>query len=814
MMRPMGARTLWAVLLATVVAGAACNDDEDGVGGAGGSPSAGSDGRGLEAGHSGTAGDGDTGGTSAGGTLGGRSSSGGRAGRSNANAGKGNDGAGGSLGGSSTHAGGSGDAGLAMSGQSGDHGAGQAGVGASGGDGGSAGVGGNTSGAGAGGLGGNPGASGLGGNPGVAGKDSRECELTQADFFGEASWSSSNVPCGRLGDLSDDSGPLLDVGHSGSVTGVARTSDRVVSTDTEGNWVLWDLTAETLVTRGATLERNDGTNEMPALPLLTDDTLVVLARLTPLQLELRSAIDGTIRATLPVPGLNANTPYGVALDGSYVWAAGSTELVAFDANGTLLFSKIGDYTSAQLFAAPNELRVAEGPAGNSVIETIATPSGTSTTSATFQGEFHSWFVGGERFLTTIGNTVRVYSENVGAAEVLVSLPTIQQLTGQGDYFWTYRNATPGYPFDVYSVLAGGTLAQSYSFGVFDPAIPGGTTVGVLRPGQLDLVELGGSSIMKRTVPMPGLRAASFAANLAGEWALGDEGGAVFESANLNRALSCGSIQSIAGATDGTVAIATSGGRTLLFRLTGDTREYLGDVPLRSSHVELSSDGSILASANLGSDQYYASDRSLRVLGLPSRTELKVWPYTFDTHATSLFTDYEISADGNRFVHLTKHGLTFSQRVLDFDDNVDLVLSPSSKELARLSPDGTRIAAPSGPFNDAGAVTNFYESGVLVDAVAGSAVAWLDADRVLIARMWDMYLYNAVTHVEQLTGLINHPDTQVISPELTYGNNRIESVPSGEPVWYCDHLGRQRAVAADHVVFVPAAALGRVMFERY
>ncbi len=102
----------------------------------------------------------------------------------------------------------------------------------------------------------------------------------------------------------------------------------------------------------------------------------------------------------------------------------------------------------------------------------------------------------------------------------------------------------------------------------------------------------------------------FTADDAGNWAIGGERGDVFESTDLTRPLSCGEVLSIARADDGTTAVSTARGGILLFKLTPDSRRYLGSIPFPSSHVALSRDGLILAaSADLENDQSQA-DRSL------------------------------------------------------------------------------------------------------------------------------------------------------------------------------------------------------------
>ena len=95
------------------------------------------------------------------------------------------------------------------------------------------------------------------------------------------------------------------------------------------------------------------------------------------------------------PISNIEMPAGVrwwqlAHDGSYFAAATDTRLFVWSRAGAVLFTRRANYSSASVFAAAHELRVAAGPAGNHVIETIAVPAGTAQLGANFPGSFRAW----------------------------------------------------------------------------------------------------------------------------------------------------------------------------------------------------------------------------------------------------------------------------------------------------------------------------------------------------------------------------------------------------------------------------------------
>jgi hypothetical protein len=172
-----------------------------------------------------------------------------------------------------------------------------------------------------------------------------------------------------------------------------------------------------------------------------------------------SSVEGALIAHLDIaPGFA--TAWTLAIDGSYLLFAGSEGVQAITPQGTTLFTRAGDYlTAAQAssyFAGPNEVRVANGPAGAQVIENIAVPSGATTTSPAYAGNFAGWFLDGEKFLSTDGNTVRVYAR--GAVELdSASLPSIDGLAGSGEWYWTSKNTT-----QVYRVGSAGVAAETYT----------------------------------------------------------------------------------------------------------------------------------------------------------------------------------------------------------------------------------------------------------------------------------------------------------------------------------------------------------------
>lgn len=243
---------------------------------------------------------------------------------------------------------------------------------------------------------------------------------------------------------------LLDLGHGWSVSDMQSTSNRLLSRDAKGHWVLWDSALNTKVT--------DGDQSTHGVPSSTPWSAALAGAVVAIGqtngIEMRSSIDGHQIAIIASPGFidpsdaSIKAWWKLSTDGTYLCAGSPTGLNVWSASGQLLFSRHGDYSAAVTFASANQIQIASGAAGENVIETISIPGGTSSVSTAFSGTFNSWFLDGQRFLTNTGTTVWVYS-NASVQQSIISLPTIQNLVGQGNWISTYSMPT----VQVYAVGA-------------------------------------------------------------------------------------------------------------------------------------------------------------------------------------------------------------------------------------------------------------------------------------------------------------------------------------------------------------------------
>jgi Putative Ig domain len=168
---------------------------------------------------------------------------------------------------------------------------------------------------------------------------------------------------------------LLDLGHANQIYGMRSTGTRLLSEDTKGHWVLWD--------EGSTAELASG--DQGGFIWGVDIAGSVVAIGLTNGLELRSSIDGHLLTTIASPLINTSSVVGIgwwklASDGTYVSAGTKAGMAVWNISGQLLASRQGDYSAAQVFAAPGQVQVALGAAGANVIEDISTTTGLSATS--------------------------------------------------------------------------------------------------------------------------------------------------------------------------------------------------------------------------------------------------------------------------------------------------------------------------------------------------------------------------------------------------------------------------------------------------
>jgi hypothetical protein len=637
-----------------------------------------------------------------------------------------------------------------------------------------------------------------------------------------------------------DAGVLLELGHEDNIALVRFSGSRILSQDARGHWVLWDYAAAAIIAKG-------DSNYPPSCctPGVFADLAGSSAVIkTQSGFEVYSSSNGQVLATI----IASVSWWMLASDGSYISAGSQAGLFAWSPSGQLLFSRSGDYSKAIAFSAPGQVRVATGPAGQSVVETVSVPSGTASTSPAFNGQFSSWFVDGGRFLTIAGTTALVYSLNA-VQQAAVSLPTGAMATGQGNWVWTYPNM--GATLKVYAVGASSTPAASYTLGASDVPFASATTIGVIQYGTgLSVIDLSGAAPSRADYttsithyPQPGV--ATYAAVSASQWVVGNQAGVLLDGASLAgtpRYFGFGQAWSIAGST-GHIAIATASGSILYF--DANTLVQEGTIPFSCSRVLLSSDGSVLAAAGDVLDAQYSNDWSLKVYSLPSGTLLHIWAYgvsggvfpqgiSLSGSGTVLGQVLFTTSGGNVPSFYTQQANASTGGSPIFSDTFNSNAVQNMPPPIRLSPDGSLIATstwgdphaatpPGGP----GIGTNIRQNGTLVTAVSGWPVGWIDTGRLLVSTyttdqrlITGVYagctIYDPSGHSVGSCALPEVLRFQTVTSDSLYAAdlNSIVSVSTGAVIWTSGNsqaLSRVGALAGTRVVFVSGA---RVLAQTY
>ena len=600
--------------------------------------------------------------------------------------------------------------------------------------------------------------------------------------------------------------PLIDLVHISRLNVLRGTASRVLSSDSNGHWVLQNYAS------GASIAQGDygcpGCWSMDVVPVdirgsVMLDYVYDGGDSSSDVAELRSADDGHLLAKIAAGGYAWRQ---LASDGTYLAAGNKTVLMVWSPSGQVLISKTGEYSGAQVVAAPGQLLVAMGAAGQNVIETISVPTGTSSLSPTFQGQFASWFPDGTRFLTTQGNSVWTYSsaavqQDVG--QLANAAPTLR-VNGTGNYVWTFDVSTG--KLSVYPV--GATSAPPVFTGTYDskvgdydfPAYPvvSGNTLAAFNFGsmQITAVDLSGVAPTSTSIPLPVTGATIYAAIPGGAWVVGTNQGVIVDGASLSssqpRFLSQGKAWSIVGGSKYfSVAIATGS----IFTYDNSNNTLVSTINFPAVGLAVSSSGAVLAAL---------SSSAVNVYSVPGGTATASYPYTGKGGSLAL------SAAGDVLLAPLVNTSSCTHEAINLVSGAALWCVPGY--WLALSPDGTSVSAVVAPQDSPS--TKIYQNGVLSSTVAAIGVGWFDNNRLLAnhyGRHEDDPVYYFFAEVidpegHSLSGF-KPPQTtsfDVVTSDSIYAlnQNAIYSLTDGSKLWASGNPSAYgSAVSGSQVVFV-------------
>lgn len=597
---------------------------------------------------------------------------------------------------------------------------------------------------------------------------------------------------------------MLDLGHGAHISLMRATATRALTEDDNGHWVLWDLASGKQIKSGDQPliqypPASNGPNPEPYFwPIDMAGSVVAVGVLNSVQIY--SAVDGSLLTTIVPSGLTLNSTnyldssWGLASDGSYIYARSRNQISAWSNAGQLLFSIPGDYIQqtmtndgytflTSVFAGPGQVQVARGPRGYNNIENISVQTGVSSISPAFSENFNSWFADGSRFFANIGNSVSVYSAS-GVLQATVSLPEVDSLAGMGNWIWTQPSGT----VKLYAI---GANTPSATYTGAATAFPLPSTLRLRSNNKISLVDLSGTDPLKTDFDniLPYSPTVTVVSPL--RYLTGDGYGVVTDfvkGVSAPRIFNHGKAWSIAGSS-GRVAIATADGQINLFNPAISLTVSEGTVAYRGSQLQMTSDASVLA-ATPGPD---VAVTSLNFFSLPGGTVINSIPYG-SMHPVS-------ATDPRQFggYDLALSGTAFGQIVAQYQGLTLGIVSPveggpatwtnvvtTFGDFLRLSPSGNLVAIG----------TSVYSGAQVLGTIPDRIVGWLDENRVLANRyvvdptgLSDPRYLSASIYDTSGTKLsdISVPELlhiQVISSDRFYSpkTNVIYSVGTGQPNW--------------------------------
>jgi hypothetical protein len=662
---------------------------------------------------------------------------------------------------------------------------------------------------------------------------------------------------------------LLELGHSQAIQTLRLAGGHMLSADSSAHWNLWDYPSGALLASGDGMVPYKNCNYAHygapycpnSLPTRYTNVIDMAGQIFVVAvsngLEIHAQSDGRLISLIVFRGLDLFGPdpvdpefntqvvnwWQLASDGSYISIGSASGIFLYSPQGQLILFKAGDYSLASTvnspspltFSAPYAVRVAQGPAGAKVIESISIAEGTSTISPPFSGDFSSWFVDGSRFLTdetqdvTNGpppNSAIVYS-NTGVQEAAVILPALAGLGGQGNWIWTYgEDSLVIYPIGSESPAlswnGGGnsrnastitSSASTLGFVSYDVlATPSGAVTGFKY--KFNVVDLSGPNPVKTDyvfpVPYPGA-SPSYAAISASQWVAGNDYGVILDGSSLPntpRYFGYGDAWSIAGASN-TFAVSTADGKIRVFDLYSQTLKQTID--FLSGKIALSADGHVLGSSANPSpipllDIDIPYDRTLNIYSLPSGTVTSSFPYSQVGFNYINLMDFVLSSSGTALERSTlvcqDRSCTPSRQVTDIKGGTVIWSDTPGAYLddippVLLSPNGTLIAATQNvaPHPGPNPTTSILKDTVGgIATVPGIAVGWIDDDRLLVndnRRDENGFLHYLGCSIYSATGaLLASPplpelkNIQLVAVDTVYdpSRNSIYSLTTGQPVW--------------------------------
>jgi hypothetical protein len=602
---------------------------------------------------------------------------------------------------------------------------------------------------------------------------------------------------------------VLDLGHGTGISSLHRTATRVVSGDWNQHWVLWDTATRAAITSGTLQCSYPPTNVPPscAADYVSVAGGVFLVRgvnkngpAANWKIEARSLDTGALLSTI-----TGEANVGLSSDGGYVWIASTASFAIATPSGTQLFAIAGDYSHAHVYATSSTIRLVGGPMGAGQLEIIDVATHASTYAAV-SGNFVAWFDDGTAFITSLGSTMWVYAAN--GTQLAIGAPNMIPVGGTGNFVWGSSSDSSGNrTMPIFRVSNLSTPHRTLTASPSGAFVVSGHSIANLSygAGSLQISSIGTNTVTTgSTITTPETFLQTFAADDAGNWAIGNNDGVVADGADIlaqsTTTYSLGRALSVAGTGGDTAAISTSSGHVLVMSV-GAATSVTRTIAYLSSQIALSADGALLVAAgDLGSAQY-TRDMSLRVYSTTNGTLVHSWPHSWSDYPT-LLTGFSFATQGEQICQ------TFRQSDGTCSDvNGNPVQYAASQVAPLMSPDGAHAL-----YFSQGA-TQIYSGSALVNAVPGVALAWIDNNHFLVATYTSASIQSGVQVYDASgapTGTAMLPDVQraslvSVGGTLAYwqGTNQVLDYTTGAVYWQGDPSAGNGTPVGDYVLYTKA-----------
>jgi hypothetical protein len=523
----------------------------------------------------------------------------------------------------------------------------------------------------------------------------------------------SNISCATVASWTDG-GIGTDLGHQAEIVRVHRMNNRVVSGDIFGRWILWDVTAGTIMSTGSDFIGAEGN--------------VFATGTTPV--TLRSLSTGAMITTLNV----ANYWNAVlARDGSYLYTTSKADgslTVWSTTNGLPLFTKGGANYAAfdgdcAIYAAPNELRIVRN---NSSVETLAVPSGSSNIQGSFTGIIGRWFEDGQRFLMQSLPDLQVRDKtgaNLGLIpNVLTSQKPCGNAGGYGDNLWVRDPSN----IATYTVGGNGSATLVYSLMVGEPSVYAFHDSALWFSNKfIDLTKAPPNATVVKPIPfevLPDLPSGGGALSVDanGNWARGDRKGRVLVrdgSVGDWKALGCGFAFGV-GASQAMVWVPTAVGQLLSIDTKNQT---MSATPTNADQVLVNDVGYGLTTSNAPNGVRFDTTVDVVATGnwskLQTITRSNVAAIRIALAKSSDVWGAVITPGPEWFVRDSKNNLLASgMDTVDVIDALPLAISPNGTRFLLWANNNVRL----------------YKGSTPLATIPGQIIGWLDDNSFLVQQV--------------------------------------------------------------------------------